>query len=50
MNFFANFGRINTISISKIAVKSDKLCVNTSPEIITRILNQHGVGVKDLVT
>ena len=44
MNFFANFGRINTISISKIAVKSHKLCVKTSfwyiPEIIAHIFNQ----------
>ena len=48
MNFFANFGRVNTISISKIAVKSNKLCVKTSfwyiPEIIARIFNQQRVG------
>ena len=30
MNFFANFGRVNTISISKIAVKTHKLCVKRS--------------------
>ena len=40
MNFFANFGRVNSISISKIAVKSHKLCVKISfwyiPEIIDK--------------
>ena len=30
MKFFANFGRVNTIPIGKIAVKSHKLCVKTS--------------------
>ena len=44
INFFANFGRVYTISISKIAVKSHKLCVKTSfwyiPEIIAHIFNQ----------
>ena len=46
MNFFANFSRINTIFISKTAVKSRKLCVKTSfwyiPEIIAGILNKQG--------
>ena len=46
MNFFANFGRINTIFIRKIAVESPKLCVKTSfwyiPEIIARIFNKQG--------
>ena len=44
MNFFANFGRVNTISISKIAIKSHKLCIKTSfwyiPEIIAHVFNQ----------
>ena len=44
MHFFANFRRVNTISIIKIAVKSRKLCVKTSfwyiPEIIAHIFNQ----------
>ena len=46
MNFFANFGRVNSISISKIAVNSHKLCVKTSfryiPEIIALIFHQQG--------
>ena len=48
MNFFANFGRVNTISISKIAVKSHKFCVKISfwytPDITARIFNQQGRG------
>ena len=56
MNFFANLGRVNAISVSKIAVKSHKFCVKTSfcyaPEIIACIFNQQvgGRGVKDFVT
>ena len=48
MNFFANFGRVNTTPISKITVKSHKLCVKTSfwyiPVIFARIFNQQGSG------
>ena len=48
MNFFANFGRVKTISISKIAVKSHKLYVKTSfwymTETIVLIFNQQGWG------
>ena len=48
MNFFPNFGRVNTTSISKITVKSHKLCVKTSswyiPETIARIFNQQRRG------
>ena len=39
MNFFANFGRVNTISINKIAAKSHKLCITSFwyiPEILLR--------------
>ena len=54
MNFFANFGTVNTIFISKIAVKPHKSCVKTSfwyiPEIIARIVNQQGRAVKYFVT
>ena len=46
MNFFARFSRVSTISISKIAVKSHKLCAKISfwyiPKIIARIFNQQG--------
>ena len=49
VNFFANVGRVNTISICKIAVKSLKLRLKTSfwyiPEIIARIFNKQGVVV-----
>ena len=48
VNFFANFGRFDTLSISKIAVKSHKLCVKTSfwyiREIVARLFNQQGEG------
>ena len=44
MNLFANFGRVNTISISKIAVKSHKLCVKTCFLIYTWDYRQLQVG------
>ena len=38
MNFFENFGRVNTTSISKIAVKSHKFCVKNLLDTRLRLL------------
>ena len=44
MNFFENFGRVNTTSISKIAVKSHKFCVKNLLDTRLRLLPVYSVN------